>query len=346
MFGFEKPILHGLCTFGYVGRAVINAFAKGDPRTFKSIKVRFADSVFPGETLKIEMWKESDLRVLVRASVVERNKAVITHAAVEFYPEIPKPKAKETVAAKPAAAVAAPAEVTTPQTFAAIGAHVAKTPELTKIGMVYQFKLSNPDSAWVLDLKKGAVSQGTAEKADCTLALSNADWLDMVSGKADPMKLFQGGKLKITGNVMASQKLDFLKKLDRDELAKEVASAPASAPAATSPAQGAPIMAPKIYAALQERLAKNTGLAKEVGASIAFRVKDAGFEFTADLAGATPAVKPGFDAKATTRLTLTDEALTALTKGEDARSLFQHGAIRVDGDIAPAHRLGFLKQLA
>ena len=347
MFGFQKPILHGLCTFGYVGRAAINAFAKGDPRTFKSIKVRFAESVFPGETLKIELWKESDLRVLVRATVVERNKVVISHAAVEFYPEIPKPKAKPAAAPEKAATPApAPAALSTPQTFEAIGAYVAKTPELTKIGMVYQFKISNPESSWVLDLKKGAVAQGSAEKADCTLALSDADWLDMVSGKADPMKLFQGGKLKITGNVMASQKLDFLKKLDRNELAASVASAPAAAAPAAAPAPSAGVAAPKIYAALQERLAKNPALAKEVAASIAFRVKDAGFEFTADLASASPAVKPGFDAKATTRLTLTDEALASLAKGEDPKALFQHGAIRVDGDLGPAHRLGFLKQLA
>ncbi len=473
MFGFEKPILHGLCTFGYVGRAVIGAFAKGDPRTFKSIKVRFAESVFPGETLKVEMWKESDLRVIVRASVVERSKVVISHAAVEFYPEIPKPKAKAAAAPEKAAApapapavfgttqsfaaigayvaktpeitkigmvyqfrlsnpesawvldlkkgavaqgsvekadctlaladadwldmvsgkadpmklfqggklkisgnvmasqkldflkkidrskvsaatapAAAPAAapagggITSAASFAAIGAYVAKTPEITKIGMVYQFRLSNPESAWVLDLKKGAVAQGSVEKADCTLALADADWLDMVSGKADPMKLFQGGKLKISGNVMASQKLDFLKKLDRNELAAQVASAPAAAAPAAAPTPSAGAAAPKIYAALQERLAKTPALAKEVGASIAFRVKDAGFEFTADLSATPPTVKPGFDAKATTRLTLTDEALASLAKGEDPRGLFQHGAIRVDGDLGPAHRLGFLKQLA
>lgn len=346
MFGFEKPILHGLCTFGFAGRAVVSAFAKGDPRTFKSIKVRFADSVFPGETLKIEMWKESDLKILLRATVVERNKVVLSNGVVEFYPEIPKPKAKEAAAPK-AAAAAAPAEITAAMTFEGIGAYIAKTPELTKqVNMVYQFKLTAPDSAWVLDLKKGAVSAGTAEKADCTLALSNADWLDMVSGKADPMKLFQGGKLKITGNVMASQKLDFLKKIDRSAMptaaagAAPAASAPASAPAS------AEVLAPKIFKALQERLAKNPGLAKEVDAVIAFKVKDAGFEFTAELKGGSPSIKLGFDAKAGTRIILTDEALGALTRGESAQTLFQHGQIRVDGDVTAAHRLGFLKQLS
>jgi 3-hydroxyacyl-CoA dehydrogenase/3a,7a,12a-trihydroxy-5b-cholest-24-enoyl-CoA hydratase len=253
--------------------------------------------VFPGETLKIELWKESDLRVLLRATVVERNKVCISNAAVEFYPEIPKPKSKPPVAAAaPGAPAAAPAEITAAMTFDAISAHVSRNPELTKINMVYQFNLSGPDSSWVIDLKAGKVSSGKAEKADCTLALTNADWLDMVSGKADSMKLFQGGKLKITGNVMASQKLEFLKKLDRSSMP---AASAAAAPAASAAPQGnsAEVLAPKVFKALQERIAKNPALAKEVNSVISFKVKDAGFEFTADLASATPSIKPGVDAK-------------------------------------------------
>ena len=345
LFGFEKPILHGLCTFGFAGRAVVSAFAKGDPRTFKSIKVRFADSVFPGETLKIEMWKENDLKVLLRATVVERNKVVLSNGVVEFYPEIPKPKAKASLSPageRVGERADAPA-ITAAMTFEGIGAYVAKTPDLLKqVNMVYQFKLTAPDSAWVLDLKKGTVNAGTAEKADCTLALSNADWLDMVSGKADPMKLFQGGKLKITGNVMASQKLDFLKKIDRAAMPASTGAAPAAAASAPASAE---VLAPKIFKALQERLAKNPGLAKEVDAVIAFKVKDAGFEFTAELKGGSPSIKPGFDAKAGTRIILTDEALGALAKGESAQTLYQHGQLRIDGELAAAHRLGFLKQL-
>ncbi len=344
MFGFEKPILHGLCTFGYVGRAVINSFCKGDPRYFKSIKVRFADSVFPGETIKTEMWKEKD-RIVFRATAVERNKPVITNAAVFLYDQIPTAKRPEAAAAKAAPAAAA-AQVDSGLIFKAIGAYLGQHPELVKsVNTVYQFKLKNPDAAYVIDLKTGpagAVTAGTA-KADCTLELSDSDWLDMTSGKADPQKLFMSGKLKITGNVMASQKLEFLKKLDKGEVeaAMKKAPAPAAATASSAPASA---NTPKVVAALKDRLAKNPKLAKEVNAVVQFKVKDPEAIFVGDFIKGE--VRDGAADKANLTLTMTDEVLTQLAKGEQSlRDLYMHGAIRADGDVLVAQRLGLLKQL-
>jgi acyl dehydratase len=58
--GFPSPILHGLCTYGFTGRAVLHATCDGDPTRFGSIEGRFASPVFPGETLTIRMWETED----------------------------------------------------------------------------------------------------------------------------------------------------------------------------------------------------------------------------------------------------------------------------------------------
>src|SRR5690606_31014821 len=148
--------------------------------------------------------------------------------------------------------------------------YVQKHPELVgKVNNVYLFKLTQPDSSWTLDLKngQGSVTQGAVGKADCTLELTDADFMAMTSGKADPQKLYFGGKLKVSGNVMASQKLNFLTKIDP----REVAEAPtAEAPTAGAPKSSGPASAPAIFKALKERLAKSPELATEVGALIQF----------------------------------------------------------------------------
>jgi 3-hydroxyacyl-CoA dehydrogenase/3a,7a,12a-trihydroxy-5b-cholest-24-enoyl-CoA hydratase len=239
-FGFDKPILHGLCSFGYAGRHVIAGFApEGNPDFMKSIRVRFAKTVLPGDTLVTEMWKESDQKIVFQTKVKERNEVVISNAAVEFWKEIPKPAAKPKAAAAGGAAGGAGAASAMPisaDIFNAMNVFVKANADVAeKVKTVFQFKLSGPDSVWTIDLgtPPGSVTAGAGTAPKCTLELSDADFMAMATGQADPMKLFSTGKLKISGDVMASQKLGFLKKITPDlvmaEMKKRVGAAVAAA---------------------------------------------------------------------------------------------------------------------
>jgi acyl dehydratase len=58
--GFDRPILHGLCTYGFTGRALLHALCDSDPARFRSMEGRFSSPVFPGESLTVAMWREGD----------------------------------------------------------------------------------------------------------------------------------------------------------------------------------------------------------------------------------------------------------------------------------------------
>jgi acyl dehydratase len=73
--GFDKPILHGLCTFGVACFGIVQHLCAGNPDRLKEVFVRFSRPVFPGETIRLELFKDDDswrfrARVKVRDEVV------------------------------------------------------------------------------------------------------------------------------------------------------------------------------------------------------------------------------------------------------------------------------------
>lgn len=76
--GFPRPILHGRCTFGIAGRALLKAMCGYDASRLESMEARFVSPVFPGDTIRTEMWRERD-GVRFRASVPARGATVLDH---------------------------------------------------------------------------------------------------------------------------------------------------------------------------------------------------------------------------------------------------------------------------
>ncbi len=84
--GFERPILHGLCTYGIAARAVLAAYCENDVARLQALFARFSRPVFPGETIRLEFFEPTPTAVRFRASVVERNLVVLDRGTAEFTP--------------------------------------------------------------------------------------------------------------------------------------------------------------------------------------------------------------------------------------------------------------------
>ena len=80
--GFERPILHGLCTLGVAGHAILKTCCDYDPARFKSLDLRFSAPVYPGETIRTEMWRDDGV-VSFRARTVERDVVVLNNGRAE-----------------------------------------------------------------------------------------------------------------------------------------------------------------------------------------------------------------------------------------------------------------------
>ena len=87
--GFERPILHGMCSFGILGLVVVNTFCDAQPARLAALRARFTAPLYPGETLVCEFWREdADLRFRVTAR--ERGAAVLNQGWARLHPAAPQ----------------------------------------------------------------------------------------------------------------------------------------------------------------------------------------------------------------------------------------------------------------
>jgi len=85
--GFARPILHGLCTYGITGRALLHAVCDSDPARFGAMSGRFTRPVLPGETLVVSIWREDGGALFQTAKqdgtvVIDRGRVRVRDAGV------------------------------------------------------------------------------------------------------------------------------------------------------------------------------------------------------------------------------------------------------------------------
>jgi acyl dehydratase len=83
--GLGRPILHGLCSYGYAGRAFIHKVCAGNPARLASLSARFSGVVFPGDTLIVRGWRMADGRYNILAHTSNPEKPVITNCVATLH---------------------------------------------------------------------------------------------------------------------------------------------------------------------------------------------------------------------------------------------------------------------
>ncbi|RLT98117.1 MaoC/PaaZ C-terminal domain-containing protein [Ketobacter sp.] len=84
--GFDRPFLHGLCTFGFAGRAALSALCGGDPARFHSMSARFSDQVYMGDRILSKIWQTGAGTALMQVET-QRGNVVLNQCEVTYQPQ-------------------------------------------------------------------------------------------------------------------------------------------------------------------------------------------------------------------------------------------------------------------
>jgi len=161
------------------------------------VKTRFTKPVIPGQTLQVDMWQNGN-RIHFTAKTLETGNNVLSHSYVDL----------KMIKLNLTSGEALQSDAV----FGRIKDGVAENPEKAKsVNAIFLYKITQNGKVvkeWTLDLKNCKVYEGpSTDKVDTTLTVSDADMVDISLGKLNPQQAFMKGKLKITGNLMLTQKL-------------------------------------------------------------------------------------------------------------------------------------------
>ncbi|MCG8673018.1 MAG: MaoC family dehydratase, partial [Pseudomonadales bacterium] len=84
--GFEQPFLHGLCTYGFAGRAALHALCGSDPERFVSMSGRFSDQVYMGDAIISKIWDLGNGEAVMQVATQKGN-VVLNQCQISYKPE-------------------------------------------------------------------------------------------------------------------------------------------------------------------------------------------------------------------------------------------------------------------
>jgi sterol carrier protein 2 len=198
-----------------------------DKRQVKNAKIALQHNLGLGGAAVVVLYKKATFGPGAKsnsgASVLGQAPTTIA-APQAATPKAASPKAEAKAAPAAPAAAAAPVVVKgdfkSAVAFTEIGKKIAAdgAAMVKKVGCVYRFDLTAADGAqgsWLVDLKNGSGAVracANTDKADCMIAMKDADFLLLMAGKLNAQQAFMKGQLKIKGNMMLAQKLEVLTK--------------------------------------------------------------------------------------------------------------------------------------
>eukprot|EP01121_Diplochlamys_sp_Union-15-3_P014982 TRINITY_DN4860_c0_g1_i1.p1 TRINITY_DN4860_c0_g1~~TRINITY_DN4860_c0_g1_i1.p1 ORF type:complete len:245 (-),score=65.31 TRINITY_DN4860_c0_g1_i1:27-761(-) len=230
------------------------------------------------------------------------------------------------------------------ETFDLIAEGIKADSSLVKsVGGSYLFNITNDGAtkSWIVDLKNapGNVTQGTG-KADCTLTVSETDFLALASGKLNGQQAFMQGKLKINGNMGLAMKLASVFAAAKKKSDSQAATQPAAQPAASAGATP-PVDAKFIFNEISKNIASDASLVPKVGGTYQFNINTSSGEksWTVDLKNAPGSVKEG-KSSADCTITMKEDDFVALMTGKiNGQQAFMQGKLKIGGNMQLAMKL-------
>ncbi len=224
MVGFERPIMHGLCTYGFACRALMTSLTPGNPGKVRRLACRFLQALYPGEPIKTLVWKTKVGTAVWRTINASTGDVVIERGLFE-YGEIPPVGEGARVNERSNQLTGDnPPTSRTKEDRPAVGAEIGelsmvkaifeKMPSIFNadaakgVDATFQFNISGEGGGdWYAEVKGGAckVEAGLHPNPTTTIKMDAPDFVDMINGKLPAMQAFTSGKLKIGGDIMKSQ---------------------------------------------------------------------------------------------------------------------------------------------